>query len=120
METQQPQQQETKTSREEIDFESLSTEAKLGTLIEETEVELKNIEKLLGRLSKKQMERILLITLSYPLKQLRPGHDEAERYVSNVATKIEHLKILTIKIASDLDNEQKESANGKETLQQES
>jgi len=107
-------QNETKTSSQlpEIDFNSLSLEEKLSTFMEEMDIETKNFERLVGRLSKKQLERVLRKTLNYPIIQTKPSADEAERYIGAVASKIEHLKILIIKTADDLDKQQKEENNG--------
>jgi len=111
-------QTETKVSKkEEINFDELPLEAKVGTLAQEMDIELQNFERLLPRLSKKQLERVLRRVVSYPMTMVKPSNDEAERVVGGIGVKIEHLKILTIKYADELDKLQKEQNDGKETVQ---
>lgn len=97
---------ETKASNPltEMDYNSLTPENRLTLLASELEDELRNVDKLIGRLSKKQLERVLRRTLNYPLNILKPSNDEAERVVGGSALKIEHLKIMTINLAEKLDN----------------
>jgi hypothetical protein len=107
-------QNETKTSNAvpEIDFDNMTLDEKLSMFVGELDIEIKNFDRLVGRLSKKQLERVLRKTLHYPMSQIAPSADEAERFVGSIATKIEHLKILIIKTADDLDKQQKEENNG--------
>lgn len=112
-----PQNETKASSKPDIDFDSLPLEAKVGTLAEEMDIELKHFEKLLPRLSKKQLERVLRRIVNYPMNIVKPSNDEAERVVGGIGTKIEHLKILTIKYADELDKQQKEGNDGKETVQ---
>jgi len=103
---------ETNPSKEEFNFDDLPLEAKVGTLAEELEAELKTFEELVPRLSKKQLERVLRRTLNYPMKIHKVTGEPVEKVLSNISTKIEHLKILVIKLADELDKQQKEATNG--------
>lgn len=108
------QQPETKSSSpiENMDFDSLPLEQRLSVVMSEIDSEILLFEKVINRLSKKQLERVLRKTIHYPLTQVRPVADEAERVVGMITTKIEHLKILAIRFAEELGQQQKEEENG--------
>jgi hypothetical protein len=110
-------QQETNLSNQdglELDaqFDNLSDEEKLGTLMHEIEFLTERVNNLLPELSNKQLQRTLKRVLAYPISFPEPPRTQIEVDASVLAAKIEHFKILTIKIAADLDNKQKEETNG--------
>ena len=92
-------------------FDTMSPEEQLSTLMHETEFLTGELNKIIPDLSKKQLQRLLTRTLAYPMEVPEPPKTKIEVDASVLAAKFEHFKILTIKIAADLDNKQKEENN---------
>lgn len=107
-------QQETSLSDQ---FDTMTPEEQLSTLMHESEFLTQELNKILPDLSKKQLQRLLTRTLAYPMEFPEPPKTKLEVDASVLAAKIEHFKILTIKIAADLDNTtQKEGTNDSENI----